>query len=227
VYLATAQSDGVHVLVSPVDQDAFADLATPLAFGAGPVFDVSMAADGDLFWMVYNDRLVAGGILAEAGVADATWLPPAAALGGPVRVFAAAGTGRVWAIADTGVWGGDVEHPLSRIYLSIEGGVAWQELQSPPGTQLGLSFAAGFGNGLPTAYVSAGTDLTVTELDSISDPPGWTTVFTIADATVSSIAAPAAGVVDVRVSVTADGHQELRRSTDGGATWQTLVRAAA
>ncbi len=225
LFAAVGGDGGVHLLVSPIDVDDFVDVGLRLPYGAGPVFDVSMFARDGSAWVVYNNRIVSGAILVEAGTADGAWLPPAADKFGPVRIVGTAASSLLWAIADTNLWGGDSD-PLARVYLSVEGGTVWQEIQGPPG--VGQTAAAGAGAGDTSLYVGVGPILYASQVQRLSDPPVWTPV---ADLTADGVGAivgidsPAIDVVDVRVIV--GDHEEIRRSTDGGRTWQVLARATA
>lgn len=225
VFLAVGGDGGLHLLLSPLDRDEPVDLGITVPYGAGPVFDVSMVARDGGAWVVSNDRTVVGGVLVEDGTIDAAWLPPAADAFGPVRVIAAAATPLVWAVADTGQWGGDSE-PRARIYLSLDGGTAWQELQSPPGTGATIAAAAGAGPGTPTFYAGVGTVVYASSVQKLSDAPTWDEVDDLASggvAAITALAGAAPGVIDAAVIV--GDHQELWRSADGGATWQVLARA--
>lgn len=227
VFAAVGLADGLHLMLSPIDRDDPVDLGVTVPYGAGPVFDVSMAARGEAAWVVSNDRTVVGGILVEDGTVDASWLPPAADAFGPVRIVAAEGSSLLWAVASTNQWGGDSE-PLARVYLSLEGGTVWQELSGPPGVGAVLAAGASPGAGVPTLVVGVGPVLYSTDVQKLSDPPVWDEVADLsADgaSAITSVVVPAAGVIDV--SVIAGDHEEIWRSADGGSTWQTLVRAAA
>ena len=224
VFAAVGGDGGLHLLVSPLASDDFVDVGLTVPYGAGPVFDVSMFARDGSAWVVSNDRTVVGGILVEDGTADASWLPPAADKFGPVAIVGAAGSTLLWAIADTGQWGGEVD-PLARIYLSVEGGTVWQEVQGPPG--IGQTAPAGASTGDASLYVGVGPVLYSSQIQGLSDPPTWTEVADLTADGVGAIVevrAPAAGVVDLRVI--AGDHEEIWRSVDGGGSWQALVRAA-
>jgi len=224
VVIATTTDAGVGFVLSPIDHDDFADSGAELAFGAGPVMDLSIAAIGDDFFVVYNDRVVTGSVAIRSGVVESSWTPPAADEGGPVHVTADAQNGAdsvLWAMAQTGIWSGDMEHPATKVFASTDGGATFAELSPPPG---GDSNTTGFAI-TPTGSLSLLADVhpggDSTGLYTFTLGGDWTHVGDVTG-TLSVVAAPAPGVVIAEVAFD-DGHLELQRSDDRGASWHPIV----
>ena len=227
VIIATADADGVGLMTSPVDHDAFTPLDVHLPYGAGPQLQLSLAAVGSSTFLVYDDRVVAGSAKVTDGIVDTSWVPPAADQGGAVEVFAHPDGGPLWAEATTGIWGGDMDHPGTHLFVSDDG-TSFTELELPLLTMDPAGVAGPFRVAVPEpgavvvalpGNVTNGTVLARTDDRGAS----WQSIGTLPQASVTSLAFPAPHVAIASVGVGDDGHGELWRSDDAGTTWRPLA----
>lgn len=227
VIIATADADGVGLVTSPIDRDAFTPLDVHLPYGAGPQLHLSLAAVEPSTFLVYDDRVVAGSAKVTNGTVDTSWVPPAADQGGAVEVFAHPDGGPLWAEATTGIWGGDMDHPGTHLFVSDDG-TSFTEVELPPV----LIDPSGGPGPFPVAVPEPGSlvvALTGNVTEGVvlvhTDDRGatWQTVGSLHAVSLTSLAFPAPDVAIASVVTGDDGHGELWRSDDAGATWRPLA----
>jgi hypothetical protein len=228
LYLAGGRdgSDGgIGIDVSPIAADDVTSLDVRIPFGAGPAMDVSMVAQADAVWMVYNDRVVSGSVRILDRVVDTSWVPPAADLGGPVVLHARSEGGPLWAVADAGVWGGDLAIPRSIVYVSDDRGDTFTEVALPPELPSGLGRVVAVPD--ETSVVISGQIREGPTVFRSSDRGAtWQMLSAATFLYTSSLDYVTPDVAFTIQQMDFDPHQELWRSDDGGVTWRTIAIGA-
>ncbi len=211
------------VATSPVGVDQFARIGIDFPSGAGPVADFSIATSGGNTWVVYNDRVVTG----VARVLNGTvkpWTPPWTDLGGPATVAVAKDGGPLYAIVNAGEWGGPVVE--TQLWVSDDKGDTFQKIALPsraaPGVLANVQFVPDALNPIVAVTQPDGSE----ELyRSHADRSNWEIVSTLRPAQAGQVFL-ADSTTLYSVTPTANGeHSLVMKSTDGGATWQSIVIA--
>lgn len=132
--LRAEQSDAepfaVRVWRSPVGTDDFrpTDAVHPKGAGGNDV-QLSAAFDGTDVLLSFNDRGGATFRLRADGSMSG-WVTPATGRGGDIDLESAPGGGAVWALSQTGAWGGDAD-PTQVVSVAAAEGAAFRDVVLP------------------------------------------------------------------------------------------------
>lgn len=213
VHAALGNPNGIGIVTSPADRDAWSAPSITVQFGAGPVPASQIVLSGAAGWMVEVDRAVVDGARL-AGGAWRAWQPPCLGTAGPALI-AAADAAHLVAACDIGVWSTPQgEH----LYASADGGSTFTEVGTLP-----LQEVRAIAEPSASTVVIAGTGANGTPEIATSGDGGrtWPDVTRFASGAVTDLGfATATGGAAVVTDAAGDGRLWL--TSDGGRTWRVI-----
>jgi hypothetical protein len=214
VRAALGNTNGIGIVTSPADRDAWSAPSITVPFGAGPVPASQIVLAGTAGWMVEIDRTVIDGARLTSGMWRA-WQPPCLGAAGPALIAAADATHLV-AACDIGVWSTPQgEH----LYTSADGGSTFNEIGALPLQGVWAIAAPSASTVVIAGTGSSGMAEIATSLDGGRTWPDVTRLAVGGEVTDLGFATATGGAAIVTDT---PGSGRLWLTSDGGGTWRPV-----
>jgi photosystem II stability/assembly factor-like uncharacterized protein len=214
-------SSTIHLEVSPVSSDRFADSDSGVSIGAGPVPTTQLVLQKSQGWLLEGDRTVVGGARLNGSASWTNWTPPCQTGNGPATLAASTPTDLV-AVCLEGEWGparnlpAGSRTPSAWLFRSSNGGAGFE----PVGPLPGQIEAAMVASPAPSTVVVGGAAPGLTA--SFDGGHSWQTVYRSEQVQTWSYLGFTTLTQGVAIGSGAGGTSLLAMTRDGGHTWTAV-----